>query len=217
MTKRKEYVDEDYQYEESDESMDDSEETDNREENEEKKRIYREYIKRVQNENEALQKVKDDARKLVKYDGNLTCMVLSENKVERIHKRLSDGHATSNVNIKKPCLSVSRLVWFCLRKRVSDKLTVSHLCKDRNCFNPWHLHAESKTNSNIRTGCPGYYRCPGSSELWIACKHNPKCIKITDLVECDEGLDEKYEKIDLSEIDPTPKKKSKIWAKKNTR
>lgn len=205
MPNYKESEDADYQPETKKESM------------ERRNKARKEQQEILVNRVNAFEKVKTNLKKVTKYDGILTCMVL-KNNVPGIRVR-TDG--TSYMDINGRSESVGRLVWSHERTSLSEKIVVTHLCEDGKCYNPWHLRAESEKKRNLRTGCKGYCKLPSSPNLFIVCEHYPRCLNITELVEHseDEELEEgnteidveKYETIDPSKIDPTPKKKSKIW------
>lgn len=61
---------------------------------------------------------------------------------------------------KKDCLYKQK------NKRRKAKKEISHLCGNRNCGNPRHLHLEEHVKNLSRIGCP-----KGSS-----CIHTPSCI-----------------------------------------
>lgn len=205
MPNYEESEDADYQPETKKESM------------ERRKTAQQERQNRLDNRAKAFEKVKTNLKKVTKYDGILTCMVL-DNNVPGIYLRI-DGSSYTDINGKSE--SVGRLVWSHERTSLTEKIVVTHLCENENCYNPWHLCAESEKKRNIRTGCKGYCKLPSSPDLLIVCEHYPRCLNITELVEHseDEELEEgsteidveKYQTIDPSKIDPTPKKKSKIW------
>lgn len=167
------------------------------------------------------EQVKEKAKMTKKYDKTITCMIVDGMSNGVKITGYESVYASTGKN-----LSIAELVWRKTRGAMNKKHVMTHLCKHTNCCNPWHLHPESKGKNISRTGCKGYCRNPTSSDLLIVCEHDPKCINITEFVEhSDEELEEestkidveKYQTIDPSEIDPSPKTKGKIWAKKNTR
>lgn len=175
--------------------------------------------------------LKEKAIMTQKYDGILTCMIETTTRSTTVVGDDSD-YASTGKNA-----SVGKLVWTQTRGAMKQNDVVTHLCKNASCYNPWHLHAEPKGINIDRRYCKGYCRNPTSSDLLIVCKHNPKCLNITEFAELEDELEgedeelededeeleegstkidvEKYQTIDPSKIDPTPKRKSKIWIKKD--
>jgi hypothetical protein len=52
----------------------------------------------------------------------------------------------------------------------------SHLCHNRNCWNPDHIVVESVLTNNQRKGCPGDVRCHDCTKVAWTCPHAPKCL-----------------------------------------
>ncbi|OAQ62789.1 zinc-binding loop region of homing endonuclease domain-containing protein [Pochonia chlamydosporia 170] len=61
---------------------------------------------------------------------------------------------------------------------INTRYQISHLCGNRNCFNPQHLHEEEATVNNRRRYCGDPVVCmEHGHELVNLCKHIPRCIK----------------------------------------
>lgn len=68
------------------------------------------------------------------------------------------------------------------KSAIPEGIHISHLCNNRSCFNPDHLHGETSEANNSRKGCIGdvFATCPncecGHEFLVRECPHRPKCI-----------------------------------------
>ncbi|KAF7113958.1 hypothetical protein CNMCM5793_006141 [Aspergillus hiratsukae] len=64
------------------------------------------------------------------------------------------------------------------RQDIPQGMQASHLCNNRNCFNPAHIEAETPEANNQQKGCPGEitYSVHGHAIVDL-CVHRPHCIR----------------------------------------
>lgn len=103
----------------------------------------------------------------------------------------SGSNATSTpyqrVNVSKDVKFIAHKLSWCLRNQMNytafyDKILedeqlcdCSHLCHNKRCWNPDHIHRESHSDNLGRWMCPGYVYFEDTQELMELCLHTPKC------------------------------------------
>jgi hypothetical protein len=61
-------------------------------------------------------------------------------------------------------------------KTITDGYDISHLCGNKRCCRPSHLHCEIKTNNIARIGCMGYIVSEKNpNDILLLCTHNVPC------------------------------------------
>lgn len=95
----------------------------------------------------------------------------------------NDGYCQPTVEGKKPSTVHTISFW---DKTEGEELLadedVSHLCHQRQCFNPEHIVRESKLRNQQRKGCLVHVRDVDNT-IRLVCKHTPRCIRTHDVLE----------------------------------
>lgn len=107
--------------------------------------------------------------------GLVTCFIPVETG-----KLVKNKHAnTYKVSVGKDKQLVHKFVYEQYIGPVPKGYDVSHLCHNESCCNLLHLHIETHADNMDRIGCPGLLKFKGYKNVVNACKHEPRCIKVT--------------------------------------
>ena len=79
------------------------------------------------------------------------------------HSTMSAGYCqigwSDPVGVKRKAL-VHRVAWEVQVGPIHDELTVDHLCRNRRCFNLWHLRLVTRSVNSTDNGRPARTHCP---------------------------------------------------------
>lgn len=109
--------------------------------------------------------------------GVYTCKVITpgEGVVKNKHAN------TYKVSFGKEKKLAHRIAYEFFNDEIDSDLDVSHLCHNETCVEDTHLHQEDHATNMERIGCPGWLKPKGKNTLILACNHNPRCKKITEV------------------------------------
>ena len=110
-------------------------------------------------------------------------------RVKGISRRRSGGPRASarmfyyQVSVSKDVTYQAQKLSLCTKLGVSytsgiDGMDSSHLCHNRLCWRPEHLHAESHCENMGRNSCPGVVFDKSTGLVYSFCRHVPCCMRL---------------------------------------
>lgn len=95
--------------------------------------------------------------------------------------RASGQMAYFQVSVSKDLTFQAQKLITCFKFNINysqAKLDSSHLCHNRQCWRPDHLHAETHASNMERNKCPGQMFARADGRVFRFCRHEPECLRL---------------------------------------